>query len=118
MQRANKNSKRDWREIFDENTRQIELVPDCAELWVLRAILLMLDEHPDGHTLDPLKDVEKCILKALDLNPNHLEALEEAAHFYDCVAPDRRKAIRYARRCAKVAGKTHGDMQAIIEDSD
>ena len=61
--------------------------------------------------------LKSCILQALELEPEHLEALEEAAHFYDVIIPDRDKAIKYAQRYVQVAGRVVDDMQAIIDDS-
>jgi hypothetical protein len=78
----------------------------------------MLDDGPaDDQIAYGLEEVEKCILKALDLDPEHLEALEEAAHFYDIVVPDRNKAVMYAKRYLQLAGKVVNDMRAILEGS-
>jgi hypothetical protein len=48
--------------------------PKCVDLLVTKARLLMLGDS------GTLAQVERCILKALELAPNNLEALEEAAH--------------------------------------
>ena len=85
--------------------------PKCAHMLITKARLLMLGDSAT------LAQVEDCILKALDLSPNNLEALEEAAHYYDVVAPDRRKAVRYAKRYIQLVGKTISEMRAIIEES-
>jgi hypothetical protein len=86
----------------------------CADLWVTRARLLMLEDEPLSGSLS---DVERCILKALDLAPDNLDAIEEAAHYYDVVVPDRRKAVVYAKRYIGLSRKVVSDMQAIIENS-
>jgi len=77
---------------------------------------MMLDDHPEDHERSGLDEIEKCILQALELEPEHLEALEEAAHFYDVIIPDQAKAIMYAQRYIQIAGKVVDDMQAIISD--
>ena len=78
----------------------------------------MLEDGPSEDQIPyGLDEVEKCILTALDLDPEHLEALEEAAHFYDVMVPDRNKAVMYAERYVQLAGKVVGDMKAIIKDS-
>jgi hypothetical protein len=77
---------------------------------------MMLDDHPEDHEPSGLDEIEKCILQALELEPEHLETLEEAAHFYDVIIPDRAKAIMYAQRYVQIAGKVVDDMQAIIDD--
>jgi hypothetical protein len=97
-----------------ENERDLELHPERPDLWVSKARLLMLEESPVSHGLD---EVETCLLKALELDPEHPDALEEAAHFYDVVMPDRAKALMYAQHYIRVAGKVVDDMQAIIDDS-
>jgi hypothetical protein len=84
--------------------------PKCADLWVMKARLLMLGDSAT------LAQVEKCILKALSLSPNNLEAIEEAAHYYDVMKFDRRKAVKYAKRYVQLAGKVVSDMQAILDD--
>jgi hypothetical protein len=108
-----------WAERFRENESKLRQQSECADSWVERARLLMLE---DGTSQDQapygLDEVEKCILKALDLSPEHLEAIEEAAHFYDVMVPDRSKAVAYAERYVKLAGKVVEEMKEIIEESD
>jgi hypothetical protein len=110
-------SAKEWEEQVRENAKRLDLVPECPELWVAKARLMMLDDHPEDHEPSGLDEIERCILHALELDPEHLEALEEAAHFYDVVVPDRAKAIMYAQSYIQVAGKVVDDMQAIIDDS-
>jgi bacterioferritin (cytochrome b1) len=108
----------DWEESLRENTKQLEIAPEIADLWVQRAVLLMLDDHPDLQSFSVLDEVEKCILEALRLDPQHLDALEEAAHFYDVMAPDRTKATMFAQSYIEVAQKEIADMQMIIDKAD
>ena len=110
-------STKEWEELFRENTKRLNLVPECPGLWVAKARLMMLDDHPEDHEPSGLDEIEKCILQALELEPEHLEALEEAAHFYDVIIPDRAKAMLYAQRYIDVAEKVVHDMSAIIDDS-
>ena len=104
----------DIKKLLKRNSLALTRCRDCADLWVTRARLLMLEDEPLSGSL---LDVERCILKALDLAPDNLEAIEEAAHYYDVVAPDRRKAVKHAKRYIALAGKVVSDMQAILEDS-
>jgi hypothetical protein len=103
----------DIKKLLKRNSLALTRCRDCADLWVTRARLLMLEDTSSGDLLE----VERCVLKALDLAPNNLEAIEEAAHYYDVVAPDRRKAVKHAKRYIGLAGKVVSDMQAILEDS-
>jgi|SRR5450432_251419 hypothetical protein len=105
----------DIKKLLKRNSLALTRCRDCADLWVTRARLLMLED--DEPFSGSLLDVERCILKALDLAPNNLEAIEEAAHYYDVVAPDRRKAVKHAKRYIGLAGKVVSDMRAILEDS-
>ena len=104
----------DIKKLLKRNSLALTRCRDCADLWVTRARLLMLEDEPLSGSL---LDVERCILKALDLAPDNLEAIEEAAHYYDVVAPGRRKAVKHAKRYIALAGKVVSDMQAILEDS-
>jgi hypothetical protein len=109
-------SPQEWAEKFRENARRLDLAPECAEFWVTKARLMMLNDRPENNEPSGLDEIERCILQALELDPGCLEALEEAAHFYDVMIPDRAKAIAYARNYITVAGKVVTDMQAIIDD--
>lgn len=63
---------------------------------------------------DPSK-IEKYLTMALDLNPGNLEALRQAALFYDAVSPDREKAQQYAIACRDRAAKIIGEMEPIAK---
>jgi hypothetical protein len=108
----------DLEELLRENAKQLEIVPEIADLWVQRAVLLMLDDHPERHATSILDEVEKCILEALRLDPQHLDALEEAAHFYDVMVPDRSKAAMFAECYIQVSQRVVADMQTIIDQAD
>jgi hypothetical protein len=107
-----------WKELFRENDARIKQRPECPDLWVTRARLLMLEEGPEDQlSAFGLDEVERCILRALELDPGHLEAIEEAAHYYDVVLPDRAKAVMYAERYIRLTEGIAQHMQAIIEGS-
>lgn len=110
-------SGKEWEEAFGENTKHLELVPDCANTWVKLAVLIMIDDHPEQHEHSGIESAERCILRALEINPDHLEALEEAAYFYDVMVPDRAKAVMYAQRYIDIAGKVLEELQAIVDNS-
>jgi hypothetical protein len=76
---------------------------------VQRAILIQVSDE-DGD----LSDAESCLLKALDLDPHSIEALQEAAHFYDAVTPHAAKAMEYASRCREQAAKVLAEMDSIL----
>ena len=77
---------------------------------VNRAIRLQLSD--DGE----LSEVEDCLQKALRLDPTSIEVLQEAAHFYDAVVPNVRKARKFAAHCRDKAVKLVAEMDGIIKE--
>jgi len=75
-----------------------------------RAIRLQLSDDGD------LSEIEDCLQRALKLDPNSIEVLQEAAHFYDAVIPSTRKARKFATQCRAKAVKLVGEMDRIISD--
>jgi hypothetical protein len=75
-----------------------------------RAIRLQLS---DGGNLS---EIEECLQRALSLDPNSIEVLQEAAHFYDVVVPNNRKARKFAADCRKKADKLVAEMDSIIKE--
>jgi hypothetical protein len=73
-----------------------------------RALRLQLVDDGD------LSEVEECPNKALDLSPGSIEVLQEAAHFYDAVVPNARKARKYAVLCRERARKVAAEMEDIM----
>lgn len=76
-----------------------------------RAIRLQLSDD-DGE----LSEVEDCLKRALSLDPNSIEVLQEAAHFYDAVVPNARKARKFAMYCRDKAVKIVAEMDGIIRE--
>lgn len=75
-----------------------------------RAIRLQLSD--DGE----LSEIEECLQRALSLDPNSIEVLQEAAHFYDAVVPNARKARKLAAHCRDKAVKLVSEMNGIIKE--
>jgi hypothetical protein len=67
----------------------------------------------DGGTL---ADVDELLRRALELWEDNLEALGEAAHFYDAVMDDSRKAVHYARLCRLQAAALVKAMDEILTE--
>jgi hypothetical protein len=87
---------------------------DCPYLLVLRAQLIQLDKDSDAS----LADAEKCLLRAIEVDPQYLPALEEMAHFYDAVEPDLKKAQAFARQYLEQSGRILEEMQRIVAEQD
>ncbi len=64
-----------------------------------------------------LSEVEDCLTRAINLDPDNIEALQEIAHLYDAVIPDAEKAKRYAARCREQAMKIITQMDSILADA-
>ena len=75
-----------------------------------RAIRLQLSDEAE------LSEIEDCLKRALSLDPNSIEALQEAAHFYDAVVPNARKARKLAAQCREKAIKVIAEMDGIIKE--
>ena len=85
----------------------------CPCLLVMRGILILLLDHTHG---PPLREAERCFLKAFELNPDSLETLEELAHYYDVVDEDRAKAKHYAKLYLVQARGVSQDMERILAE--
>jgi len=81
---------------------------------VATAIEIQVSDTSEERTLD---DAERCLLRALELNPKSIEALQELAHFYYAVFDQPVKAQAYATRCKEMAIKLTGEMDEILADS-
>ena len=64
----------------------------------------------------PLSEVEALLLRALELWPDNLDALEEAAHFYDAVMDNDQEAVHYARCCRTRAAALVVKMDEVLAD--
>ncbi len=76
-----------------------------------RAIRLQLADDAE------LSEVERCLSKALELDPENIDALQEAAHLYDAVIPDRDRARKYASLCRENALRVVAEMDNILSDN-
>ena len=77
-----------------------------------------IDIQLSGKTEVPLQTAEDCLLRAIALNPQSLEALEELAHLYDAVLPNPPKAKSHALKCKERAEKIVLEMNEILADPD
>ena len=75
-----------------------------------RAIRLQLSDDAE------LPEIEEGLQRALSLDPNSIEVLQEAAHFYDGVVPNARKARKLAAHCRDKAVKLVAEMNRIIKE--
>jgi len=64
------------------------------DFFILKGVLILLSDTNDF----TLSDVEKNFLKALKLDPENINALEELYHFYDAVMDDEVKARKYMKK--------------------
>jgi Tfp pilus assembly protein PilF len=59
-------------------------------------------------------EAEKYLQKALELDPENMDALRHAAGFYHFVVPDAAKARHYATLCRAQAAKVTAQMDEIL----
>jgi hypothetical protein len=93
----------------------LEGEPECPYLLVLQAVLI---QAQDTDTPFTLRDAEASLLRAVDVEPGYLLALEELAHYYDAVEPDADKARSYARRYLERGASVLAAMREIAEGSE
>ncbi len=72
------------------------------------AVRLQLTDDGD------LIEIEKCFTKALELDPDSIEVLQEAAHFYDAVVPNAKMARKCAASCREKAAELTAEMGVIL----
>jgi len=75
-----------------------------------QAIRLQLSDDAE------LPEIEDCLKRALSLDPESIEVLQEAAQFYDAVIPNARKARKFAAHCRGKALKIVAEMDSIIKE--
>ena len=77
-----------------------------------RAIEILAGDDGD------LAEAESCLLRALEVDPRSLGALQEAAHFFAAVNSDPAKARDYASRCRELAMKRVEEMNEILSQEE
>lgn len=75
-----------------------------------QAVKLQLSKDSD------LSKIEECLKTALELDPGSLEALKQAALFYNAVSPHHQKARRYAIACRDHAAQIVFEMEQIVRE--
>ena len=103
---------RDPESLLSETSERLALVPDCPYHLVKRALAIQGVDREDGPSL---KDARDALERAAALDPHHVEALQEIAHFYDAVMPDRELAVHYARMCLQVVNRIAAEMTALVQ---
>ena len=105
------------KKLFNEALREVELdlkqKSDCPYLWLLRGNLIQLS---DSASPKPLEEAEKSYLKALKLDPDYIQAMENLAHFYDIVMPDKKRAHEFANLVQTRVKQIGEDMVEILHN--
>jgi hypothetical protein len=99
-----------YNEALCELEADLKNKDDCPYLWLLRGNLVQLSTEPP--TLG-LEDAERSYLKALELNPGYIEAMESLAHFYDVAIPDRERARQFKQLVLQQTERIAADMKEI-----
>jgi hypothetical protein len=77
---------------------------------VQEAIKLQLSDDANE-----LSEIEDRLVRALELDPSSIEALQEAAHFYDAVQSDASRARDYGFRCRERISAVVSEMDGILD---
>jgi hypothetical protein len=89
----------------------VERCPDCPYLLVKLAILLQLQGERANVEL---ADVERLLQRAFELDPSHLDALDELANFYHATFPNEEQAKAFARQYVQRTARAHAYMRDIL----
>ena len=104
-----------WSQEYDRALLEVEVLRDkcrdCPSIWILRGDLIQLAESADT---PPLEEAAVSYKKALEIDPNNLEALESLAHFYDAVVSEPANARQYAQACIQKIELIRSAMQNIV----
>ena len=85
-------------DMADEALRQY---PESTRLWCLRGDLIQLsDDVDDGRELT---DAQRSYERALEIDPECVEAHESLGHFFDAVEPDAERSRHHFSRAADLA---------------
>jgi len=94
--------KRAWPRVGEASGSVLKLADEAATAWPqsveilrLKAALLQLAPESSGRTLD---EAAECYKRALAVDPQDVETLEDLAHFHDAVLDDKSGAQRYFAR--------------------
>jgi tetratricopeptide (TPR) repeat protein len=82
----------------------LEEFPNSTHLWCLRGNMILLDDECDNDF--ELEDALSSYEKALEINPNCVEALEETGYFYFNILDEEEKAKPYLKKAEKL--KSYG----------
>ena len=91
----------------------VERCPDCPYLLVKLAILMLLQ---DERTHVEPADVERLLQRSFELDPSHLDALEELANFHHAIIPNEEQAKAFARQYVRRTARAHIYMRDILGD--
>lgn len=103
--------KRDPETALKQIEECLRLAPDCPYHLVKKAVAIQLLDRPDGPSLE---EALESLERAYAIDPAHIEALQELAHFFDAVMPDEQQAARFARLCLSHAERIVVEMNEIL----
>ncbi|MFI5127324.1 MAG: hypothetical protein ACHQJX_10905 [Candidatus Acidiferrales bacterium] len=100
-------------EALAEIDRSLAQCPDCPSLLVSRGVVIQLLNHRKGPALS---EAERSFLRALEVAPDNISAIEELAHYYDAVADDSEKAKLFAREYLNRVEPVIEEMRALLRE--
>ncbi len=103
--------KEEFEKAVQHLDKMLIVEPENPLLWNIRGDIIQLVDSPNGL---PLSEVEKSYLKALELSPYDLEAIESLAHYYYAVADKPVEAKKYAIDYLRITQKVSVAMNEIV----
>ena len=104
---------RQFDEALAKIDRSLAQCPDCPSLLVSRGVVIQLLDHREGPALS---EAERSFLRALEVSPDNVNAIEELAHYYDAVADDSEKAKHFAREYLSRVEPVIQEMRALLRE--
>jgi Flp pilus assembly protein TadD len=108
-------SEHKFREALSQLEELLDEAQECPYLWTFRGALILLLESEDGPT--PSEAVRSYV-RALELDPGNLEALEGLAHYYDVIDRRPEDAKKYANAYLEKAKPILDAMERIVADEE
>jgi hypothetical protein len=97
-------------QVLEKLEDGLKFFPQSVELWCLRGHLILLSEGGDYELRDALDSYKK----AVTLDPDCLDAIEELGYFYDVIERDPESALPYFRK-AVASGARKKTRKALLD---
>lgn len=82
--------------------KAIRAFPASSELWLIRGNLIQLGDEDCPYGLE---EAATCYQKAVEINPDYVEAWEEIGHYYDIIEPNKAISLKAFQKAEELKNK-------------